>query len=77
MKRSYKTLEFWLIVLAVVADLLIASGVFPVDGEAMKIAVMVVNTLGALGYTGFRTKQKQNEALASIAKKKLDANPPR
>lgn len=65
-KPGYKTTEFWLKLLALVATFLLSSGLFPAGHVALKIAGVVASVLGALGYNYFR----------ATAKTKVDATVP-
>ena len=65
-RRSYQTLEFWLNVVSTILVILMASGVIPTDSSVNKIIPMILTTLTAMGYTGFRTFQKNSDNKAKI-----------
>ena len=58
MTAGYKTTEFWLSMVAVIAGFVAASGALPQGGLAAQIVGGVVSVLGLLGYTSSRTQQK-------------------
>jgi len=57
MKTGYKTTEFWLSLIAVLVGALLASGAISND-YVLQILGVAASTLGALGYSGLRTKAK-------------------
>ena len=52
--------EFWLIALAEVVALLVASGVVPTEGIWPKTVALVVAALAGMGYVAGRSKVKKN-----------------
>jgi len=59
-KPGYKTTEFWLTAVAVVAGLVASAGI---DGVVAKAAGLVVSALASMGYSASRAKTKAAEAL--------------
>jgi hypothetical protein len=59
MRRGASTSEFWLSLLAVVVGAVVASGLLPTDGVAVRLAGIASTTLAALGYTASRTSLKK------------------
>lgn len=74
-KPSYQTLEFWLSFAAMIVGALLASGVLPADSEALRIVGFIGTALGGLGYTGFRTAQKNTAANLKAALSDKPADP--
>ena len=74
MRRSYKTLEFWMSAFAMFVGDVMASGILEETATDIdnKLVGMIATTLAALGYTVGRSWQKASEkkhdALVSIAK---------
>jgi len=64
MKPGYKTSELAINVVVTIAALLIASGALAEGGIAVQIAGFVVALASNLGYMGFRTGLKSDEAIA-------------
>lgn len=64
LKPGYKTTEFWLSVSACALGAFAASGAFPDEHIAMKIAGMALAALAAMGYTTSRlfVKKSANES---------------
>jgi hypothetical protein len=58
MTPGYKTTEFWLSLIAVIAGFIAASGALPQGGLAAQIVGGVVSVLGLLGYTASRAQVK-------------------
>jgi len=58
-KAGYKTTEFWLSAVAIVAGMVASAGVIPEGGVTAKVFGLVVTILGALGYTVSRTMAKK------------------
>ena len=65
MKPGYKTTEFWLSVAASIVGLVLASGLFPAEGEIGKIIGLAAMVLSSLGYSASRGQVKAGEARAS------------
>lgn len=63
-RRSYKSWEFWLTVVAMLVGGVIASGAIPEASPWMKVIGAVASMLSAMGYTGFRSWQKAAKANA-------------
>lgn len=59
---GYKTTEFYLTAVAVLAGSLLTSGLLPAAGIAVKVTGLVISVLGALGYTAARTYAKAQES---------------
>lgn len=73
MTPGYKTTEFWLSLIAIIAGFVASSGVLPQGGLAAQIVGGVVSVLGLLGYTSSRTQQK----VADIKAPELPEPPPK
>lgn len=58
MKPGWKTSEAWILLLVIVLTNIQASGLVEQTHWAMKIATVIVNVLGFLGYTSQRAKLK-------------------
>lgn len=56
MKPGYKTTEFWLTAIAVLAAT--AVNVLPTESAAAQVATAIVAGLAAIGYTASRAKVK-------------------
>ncbi len=65
MKPGYKTTEFWLTVAASIVGLVLASGIFPAEGEIVKIVGLAAMVLASLGYSQSRGQAKAGESRAS------------
>jgi len=59
MKPGWKTSEAWASFVAVVTGAFAASGLFPDDSAAVRIAGLISSTLAALGYAAARTSLKK------------------
>ena len=81
---GYKSTEFWLSLVAVLAGFVLASGAVVEGSTAATIVGGVLTVLGALGYTSSRTTVKVAEETAkaeeskiagyiALAKEKVDA----
>ena len=86
MKSGYKTTEFWLSTLAVIAGLIMSSGVLDGLAEthwAVKVTALLISVLGALGYNAGRAKVKTAETdlentkllVTTVDKPKPDGTP--
>lgn len=60
MKPGYRTPAFWLGALATALAAIVASGLVSEPGHVNALS-LVLSTLGALGYTAWRTWQKAGE----------------
>jgi hypothetical protein len=58
-KAGIKSTEFWLSLSAVIVGAFMASGIFPADHIAVKVAGIVATVLASLGYTWSRTQAKK------------------
>lgn len=58
MKPGFKTSEFWILLFVLILTNVQASGLVEPTHWAMKVAAVVVNVLGLLGYTSQRAKLK-------------------
>ena len=56
---GYKSTEFWLSVVATVLGIVVASGAFGDESQAMKICGLGLSVLATLGYTGARAGIKK------------------
>ena len=57
-KAGFKTSEFWLLAVAEIAGLVMASGAFEAGGTVARIVGGAIAVLAGLGYVGSRTKVK-------------------
>lgn len=72
-KPGYKTTEFWLTVLAILAGLFVAAGFLPAEHVAVKIAGFIVSALATLGYQlGRASVKKASPAIAYSAHTTVD-----
>lgn len=58
MKKGYLSSEFGLLLLVIIVTNIQASGLIEPTHWSMKIATVIVNVLGLLGYTAARAKLK-------------------
>lgn len=73
--KGYKSTEFWLTLLAVVLNAIVASGALEVGSLWEKVILMGVTTLGALGYTAGRTLFKSTKLKADAVSRGSSGNP--
>lgn len=66
-KPGWKTTEFWLALIAVIAGALPSSGLFATDSTALKVCGLVVSVLAALGYGAMRGSIKRSGVLLPLA----------
>lgn len=59
-----KTIEFWVTLVSTVAAALITSGLIPIGGAAMKIAMFIMTILNAYGFASKVSIRNQNEVLS-------------
>ena len=64
-KPGYRSTEFWLSTVAMIAGIILASGAIAVDSTAGQIVGGIVAVLAQLGYTASRTEVKKNQGSAS------------
>lgn len=65
LSKGYKSTEFWLSTLAIIASLFVASGVLPDTHWAVKVAALIVSALASMGYSASRGAAKA-AALAPV-----------
>lgn len=58
-KPGYKTSEFWLSLVSVLAGAIAASGAFPDESGVMRVVGLITAALGAMGYSASRTFAKK------------------
>ncbi len=61
MKPGYKTTEFWVTLVVVLAGAFVASGIVPEDEPWVRFVSLAVAGLSALGYTAGRSKAKAGQ----------------
>lgn len=70
-KPGYKSTEFWLSLVAVIAGFLLASGAVVEGSQTATIVGGVLTVLGALGYTKGRTSVKVAAETAKAEESKI------
>lgn len=68
---GYKSTEFWLALVAVLAGFVLASGAVVEGSTAATVVGGVLTVLGALGYTSSRTTVKVAEETAKAEQSKI------
>lgn len=75
-KPGWKSSEFWLLAIVLIIGVLVESDAFGESHWIMKVAALVSQTLGVLGYNAGRAKVKFGGSIERAEEKKAKASSP-